>query len=106
METKPEVCWQVPVRREWEDLGDEKPDARRSPSSAALPGVRAAPTCRGGARRPPWLTRPGPMPVVATYASELRELIGDAAYDVLRDHCDAPPVRGGPVAAAVPLTEV
>ena len=23
METKPEVCWQVPVRREWEDLGEE-----------------------------------------------------------------------------------
>jgi hypothetical protein len=46
----------------------------------------------------------GTLPVVATYESELRELIGNAAYDVLREHCDARIARGGPV-ALLPLTE-
>jgi hypothetical protein len=42
---------------------------------------------------------------VRTYESELRELIGDNAYDVLIEHCEKRMVQGGPV-ALLPLTEV
>ena len=42
--------------------------------------------------------------MVATYQAELRELIGDPAYDVLRAHCDRRMAQGGPV-ALLPLTE-
>ncbi len=46
----------------------------------------------------------GRDPVVATYEAELRELIGDPAYDILREHCEQRLAQGGPV-ALLPLTE-
>jgi hypothetical protein len=103
METKPEVCWQVPVRREWEDLGDGQGRTTISEFARSSWG-------EGGADLSWWCSSSasahaaGREPVVVTYESELRELIGDAAYDMLREHCDARLARGGPV-ALLPLTE-
>ncbi len=103
METKPEVCWQVPVRREWEDLGEGAGRTTISEFSRAAWG-------EGGADLDWWCSAAssahsaGRVPVVASYESELRELLGDAAYDVLRGHCDKRMVAGGAV-ALLPLTE-
>jgi hypothetical protein len=103
MATKPEVCWQVPVRREWEDLGEGQGRTTISEFARSSWG-------EGGADLSWWCSSSasahaaGREPVVATYESELRELIGGAAYDVLREHCDARMARGGPI-ALLPLTE-
>ncbi len=104
MATKPEVCWQVPVRREWEDLGEGGGRTTISEFGRAAWG-------EGGADLSWWCSNSvaahaaGREPVVATYESELRELIGDAAYDVLREHCDQRMAQGGPV-ALLTLTEI
>jgi hypothetical protein len=103
MVTKPEVCWQVPVRREWEDLGEGQGRTTISEFARSSWG-------EGGADLAWWCSSAasahaaGREPVVATYESELRELIGDAAYVVLREYCDARMASGGPV-ILLPLTE-
>ena len=88
MATKPEVCWQVPVRREWEDLGEGQGRTTITEFAAQLLGrgrrrpvvvVLVVGECARG-RHASRSSRPT--------RSELRELIGDAAYDVLREHCD------------------
>jgi hypothetical protein len=103
MATKPEVCWQVPVRREWEDLGE---DATRT----TITEFGRAAWGEGGADLSWWCSSAasahaaGSEPVVHTYETELRELIGDAAYEMLRELCDQRLKQGGPV-ALLPLTE-
>ncbi len=103
METKPEVCWQVPVRREWEDLGDGAGRTTISEFSRAAWG-------EGGADLSWWCTASvsahtaGTDPMFRSYESELRELVGDNAYEVLREHCEKRIAQGGPV-ALLPLVE-
>ncbi|HEX4015698.1 MAG TPA: hypothetical protein VHX15_03090 [Frankiaceae bacterium] len=103
MVTKPEVCWQVPVRREWEDLGEGQGRTTISEFARSSWG-------EGGSDLSWWCSSStiahaaGRIPVVASYESELRELIGDAAYDILREHCEARMASGGPV-ILLPLTE-
>ena len=103
MATKPEVCWQVPVRREWEDLGDGASLTTISEFSRAAWG-------EGGADLSWWCSASasahastGPA-VVVSYEEELRELLGDAAYELLRGYCDDRLAQGGPV-GYLPLTE-
>ncbi len=103
METKPEVCWQVPVRREWEDMGEERGRTTITEFARSSWG-------EGGADLNWWCSSAasahaaGAEPVVRSYESELRELIGSAAYDVLLEHCEKRLAQGGPI-ALLPLTE-
>jgi hypothetical protein len=111
MATKPEVCWQVPLRREWEDLSEaEGRGAARFTGRTTLGEFSREAWGEGGADLSWWCSSAhsahaaGSRPIVVTYETELRELIGDAAYDVLREYCDQRLAQGGPV-AVLPLTE-
>lgn len=118
LETKPEVCWQVPVKREWEDLGD-------GATRTTITEFNRAAWGEGGADLSWWCsaselahsanadtTHDGlgavsaarPTPLVRTYAEELRALVGDAAYEELDRLCAARLAQGGPV-ALLPLVE-
>jgi len=84
--TKPDVCWQLPVRREQEWV--ERPD-----------GTRILQTTVGEFDRRGWgsgghdlhwwctgspLAHVAPEPLVETYRAELTELLGEPAYAELR----------------------
>ena len=84
--TKPDVCWQLPVRRESEHV--ERPD-----------GTRVLRTTLGEFDRRGWgagghdlhwwctgspVAHVSPEPLVATYADELTALVGAPAYAELR----------------------
>jgi hypothetical protein len=118
LETKPEVCWQVPVRREWEDLGEQGTRTTITEFSRAGWG-------EGGADLSWWCSASvsahaagadtthdglgavegaGGTPFVRTYAEELRALIGDEAYDELDRLCTARLAQGGLV-ELLPLVE-
>jgi hypothetical protein len=101
--TKPEVCWQVPIRREWEDLGDGGTRTTLTVFSRAGWG-------EGGADLSWWCSASisahaaGREPLIRTYADELRALIGDAAYAELARLCEARLAQGGTI-APLPLVE-
>jgi hypothetical protein len=119
LETKPEVCWQVPVRREWEDLGDERSRTTLTEFSRAAWG-------EGGADLSWWCSAsasahsggadsthdgleaadvPGrSTPMVHTYEEELRALIGDSAYEELDRLCELRLSQGGTI-VPLPLVE-
>jgi hypothetical protein len=103
LDTKPEVCWQVPVRREWEDLGEAGTRTTVTEFSRAGWG-------EGGADLSWWCSASveahaaGQEPFVRTYAEELTALIGEAAYAELDRLCAARLAQGGPV-AMLPLVE-
>jgi hypothetical protein len=84
--TKPDVCWQLPVRREQENV--ERPD-----------GTKVLVTTIGEFDRRGWgsgghdlhwwctgspVAHVSPEPLVVTYADELIALVGRPAYDELR----------------------
>lgn len=88
---KPEVCWQLPLRREeaWETRPDGSEMLRTSITEYNRRGWGAGgedfdwyctsdPGCHGGA---------GEEALWSTSADELRELIGEAAYEVVAEHC-------------------
>jgi hypothetical protein len=91
LETKPDVCWQLPVRRTFREV--ELPDGtaytevtigeydRRGwgPGGHDLDWY-----CSGNTE-----AHVAPEPVFVTNAAELVELMGQAAYDQLAAHCDA-----------------
>ena len=119
LETRPEVCWQVPVRREWEDLGDERSRTTLTEFSRAAWG-------EGGADLSWWCSAsvsahsggadsthdgleaadvPGrSTPMVRTYEEELRALIGDSAYEELDRLCELRLSQGGTI-EPLPLVE-
>jgi hypothetical protein len=91
LETKPDVCWQLPIRRTFRDV--ELPD-----------GTEYTEVTIGEYDRRGW--GPGghdfdwyctgspdahvaPEPLYVTNEPELTELMGKAAYDELVDHCEA-----------------
>jgi hypothetical protein len=91
LETKPDVCWQLPVRRSYD--WRERPDGtkvlvttigeydRRSwgPGGHDLTWWCTGATEAHGARQP----------LYVSYAAELTELMGAAAYRTLATHCKA-----------------
>lgn len=90
-QTKPDVCWQLPIRRTYEQI--ERPDG-----TTAQVMVVAEFDRRGwgqGGHDLDWYCTGSPAAHVgaeAVYLSardELVELLGEAAYDVLRTHCQA-----------------
>ncbi len=91
LETKPDVCWQLPIRRTFRQV--ERPDGtaytevsigeydRRGwgPGGHDLDWY-----CSGNTE-----AHVAPEPVYLTHAPELTELMGAAAYDELVRHCEA-----------------
>jgi hypothetical protein len=85
LETKPDVCWQLPVRREQEWV--DRPDATRVLVTWLGEFDRAA-WGPGGADLHWWCTSSpaahvGAEPLLVTYGAELTALVGEAAYDEL-----------------------
>jgi hypothetical protein len=91
LETKPDVCWQLPIRRTFRDV--ERADGstytevsigeydRRGwgPGGHDLDWYCSGNTEAHGA----------PDPVYRSFAAELAELMGRAGYDALVQHCEA-----------------
>lgn len=89
LETKPEVCWQLPVRREQEWI--ERPDG-----TEVLQSTIAEFNRRGwgeGGHDLDWYCTTSPEahvggePMYVSYGPELVALIGQRAYDVLANAC-------------------
>ncbi|HET6693238.1 MAG TPA: hypothetical protein VFG97_02955, partial [Pedococcus sp.] len=91
VETKPDVCWQLPIRRTYEHV--ERPDG-----SKQLVIVIAEYDRRGwgpGGHDLDWYcsgnteAHVAPEPVYVSNGPELVELMGQPAYDELVRHCEA-----------------
>ena len=90
LETKPDVCWQLPVRRtyEWEKRPD---DTKVLVTTIGEYDRRGWGT--GGHDLKWWCTgateaHVAPDPLYKTYGPELAELMGKAAYDLLVELCE------------------
>jgi len=91
LETKPDVCWQLPIRRTFRDV-------ERTDGSTYLEVSIGEYDRRGwgpGGHDLDWYcsgnteAHVSPEPVFVTYAAELAELIGATAYAELVRHCEA-----------------
>lgn len=91
LETKPDVCWQLPVRRSYRQV--ERPDDTSClevtigeyDRRAWGPGGHDLDWYCSGSTE----AHHGAEPLFVTSAPELVELMGQAAYDVLAGHCRA-----------------
>ena len=91
LETKPDVCWQLPIRRTFREV--ERPDGT-SCTEVSIgeydrrgwgPGGHDLDWyCSGNTE-----AHVGTQPVYVSNAPELIELMGQAGYDELADHCEA-----------------
>ena len=90
METKPDVCWQLPVRRKFREV-------EREDNSSYTEVTITEYARRGwgeGGHDLDWYcsgnteAHVGAEPVYESYRHELIELMGKPAYDVLRQHCE------------------
>ena len=88
---KPDVCWQLPIRRAYRTVS--LPDdteylevtiGEYDRRGWGPGGHDLAWYCTGSP-----LAHTGSVPLYESCAAELRELVGDAAYDVLAEHCAA-----------------
>ena len=92
LETKPDVCWQLPIRRTFRTV--ERQD---DTSYTEVIDRRVRPPRLGPGRPRPRLVllrqhrgaRRASSRVYVTNAAELTELMGEAAYDELVRHCEA-----------------
>jgi hypothetical protein len=91
LETKPDVCWQLPIRRTFRDV-------ERTDGTTYLEVSIGEYDRRGwgpGGHDLDWYcsgnteAHISPEPVFVTYAAELTELMGAAAYAELERHCEA-----------------
>ncbi len=89
LRTKPDVCWQLPVRRLYRDVS-------RSDGSTYTELTITEYDRRGwgeGGHDLDWYcsgntdAHHSAEPVYVSYAAELKEMIGPAAYDLLARHC-------------------
>ena len=87
-EVKPEVCWQLPLRRvdEEQEDGVGHLDAHRVRARRA--GARAATTSPGGAPRRPRRSR-GKEPVYRSLDAELRKTLGKKLHKQVVEYLDA-----------------
>jgi hypothetical protein len=100
LETKPDVCWQVPVRRTYDEV--ERPDGTRVTMVSIGEFDRRA-WGPGGHDLNWWCTgnpaaHTAAEPVYVSYCTELTELMGRAAYDTLAGLCAARLAAAEPVA--------
>ncbi len=100
LRAKPDVCWQLPIRRTYRDV-------TRADGSTYLEitvGEYQARDWGPGGHDMDWYCTDSPrahvggQPVYVSNEAELRELVGDPAYDELAQHCQAF------LAAQLPLT--
>lgn len=89
-ETKPDVCWQVPIRRTYEWV--DRPDDTRVLVTTITEYDRRA-WGPGGHEFSWWCSgateaHVGAEPMYVSYEPELRQLIGDKPYEQLRAICD------------------
>ena len=91
LETKPDVCWQLPIRRAYRTV--ERPDGSSYLEITITEYDRRA--WGAGGHDMDWYctgsreAHVGGEPVYLSCAAELRELIGDKAYDELAGQCEA-----------------
>ena len=96
LETKPDVCWQLPIRRTFRDV--ERPDG--TPYTEVSIGEYDRRGWGPGGHDLDWYctgnteAHVGAEPVYVSNAAELIELMGQPAYDVL-----VAPLRGAPAVA-------
>jgi hypothetical protein len=82
LEWKPSVCWQLPVRVDWLDLGDGREQAtvrRWARADWGDEGETMAWCCTEGDR-----AYVGDRPVVESLAEELQDMVGTSVYIELR----------------------
>jgi len=90
LETKPDVCWQLPVRRTYDWI--KRPDDTKVLVTTIGEYDRRG-WGTGGHELKWWCTgateaHVAPDPLYKTYGPELAELMGKAAYDVLAEMCE------------------
>jgi hypothetical protein len=91
LETKPDVCWQLPIRRTFRDV--ELPDG--TAYTEVTIGEYDRRGWGAGGHDFDWYctgnpeAHVAPEPLYVTSGPELTELMGRAAYDELVDHCEA-----------------
>ena len=90
LETKPDVCWQLPIRRTFREV--ELPDGTAY-SEVTISEYDRRGWGPGGHDMDWYCTgnpeaHVAPEPLYVTNAPELIELMGAAAYDELVDHCE------------------
>jgi hypothetical protein len=100
LQTKPDVCWQLPIRRTF--------DWVKRPDETKVLVVTIAEYDRrgwgpGGHDLSWWCTSSpaahhGREPLYLSYTAELTELMGAAAYRVLAEHCERRLASASPVA--------
>lgn len=91
LETKPDVCWQLPIQREiaWEERLDETKVLVTTITEFSRRGWGP-----GGHDLDWWCTESseahvGAEPLYVSYGAELTAMMGEAAYGVLAAYCDA-----------------
>ncbi|WP_370250572.1 hypothetical protein [Nocardioides sp.] len=98
LETKPDVCWQLPIRRTFRDV--ERPDGTTYTEVGIGEYERAG--WGPGGHDLDWYcsanteAHTAPEPVYLTHRAELVALMGQAAYDVLVGHCEDHLATRGP----------
>lgn len=91
VQTKPEVCWQLPIRRSYEDVTDPDESSRQVVVIAEFDRRGWGP----GGHDLDWYcttdteAHTGDTPLFLSAKVELVELLGQAAYEVLASHCRA-----------------
>jgi hypothetical protein len=91
LETKPDVCWQLPIRRTFRDVERQDGTSYTEVSIGEYDRRGWGPGghdldwyCSGNTE-----AHVAPEPVYVTHEPELTELMGEAAYGELVRHCDA-----------------
>lgn len=102
MRTKPDVCWQLPLRRVYDDV--ERPDGSRFLQVTITEYTRRG-WGAGGADFDWYCTASpaahvGAVPVWVSLADELVELVGAPAYAALVRHCE----QGAPATSVAGVT--
>ena len=91
LETKPDVCWQLPIRRTFRNV--ERPDGTEYSEVSISEYDRRG--WGAGGHDLDWYcsgnteAHVGVEPLFVTNAPELTELMGQAAYDELARHCES-----------------
>jgi hypothetical protein len=89
IDTKPDICWQLPLRRSWEkrEVGDEKVDV------VVIGEYTRKAWGEGGADLDWYCTsnteaHNSPTPVYLSQKAELVALMNQRAYEILKEKCD------------------
>ncbi|MBD8870848.1 hypothetical protein [Nocardioides donggukensis] len=91
LETKPDVCWQLPIRRSYRDV--ERPDGTEYTEVSIAEYDRRG--WGAGGHDLDWYCTANTEahvalePLFVTNAAELTELMGEAGYAALAEHCEA-----------------